>query len=80
MKNYNLTQQAKEWFVAMFEQLAENDEKMTAKIEFDLKEFVRFVIHYIYDYQAKRQWSHISQITAKITGYEERQMRRLAKK
>ena len=80
MKTYNLTPLAEEWFVAQFDALVNNNAEQLNPLEFDVREFERFVVRYVYDYQLTHQWyscGEIARMTAKICHYEERQIRRI---
>lgn len=57
MKQYNLTPLAEEWFTAQFDALVENKQDNARHVEFDVRAFTRFVIHYINDYHARHNWS-----------------------
>lgn len=77
MKHYNLTPLAQEWFVAQFDALVDNKQDNARHVEFDVRAFTRFVIHYINDYHARHNWSQEVQKTASIVHYQERQIYRI---
>lgn len=77
MKQYNLTPLAEEWFTAQFDALVENKQDNARHVEFDVRAFTRFVIHYINDYHARHNWSQEVQKTPSIVHYQERQIYRI---
>lgn len=76
----DLTPIAKEWFIEQFEQFVQGNEKKVTHFNFDLRDFLRFVIRYVLDYQLMRQWGNITITTARMLGYEDRSIRKFRKR
>ena len=80
MKRLNLTPLAKEWFKEQFALFIGEDSDKRDFFDFDVRDFCRFVILYVYDYQNERAWHHVAHNTALMLRYEQRSVNKILKK
>ena len=76
----DLTPLAKEWFVSQFVQFICDDATKVDRFVFDTRDFGRYVVNYVYDYQLVRGWAHVAHKTALMLNYEQRSVNKIRKK
>lgn len=80
-KEIDLTPLAQKLFVRIFQRMVSHaPQGKLPKFKFYVRDFARFIIQYLYDYQVMHQMDRIAPHTAEIFGYEERQIRRMQEK
>lgn len=80
MKELNLTPLAKEWFVDQFSAFAGDDVEKVDHFTFDVRDFVLFVVTFVYDYLHDRHFRHATRDTGYALNYEPRSVNKIIKK
>lgn len=80
MKELNLTPLAKEWFVNQFTDFVGDDVEKVDHFTFDVRDFVLFVVTFVYDYLHDRHFRHATRDTGYALNYEPRSVNKIIKK
>ena len=80
MKRLELTPLAKQWFVEQFAQFIGENPERRDDFYFDVRDFCKSLILYVYDYQDDREWQHVAHKTAFMLNYEQRSVNKIIKK
>jgi len=79
MKELDLTPLAKEWFVKQFTAFVGDDVEKVNHFTFDVRDFVLFVVTYVYDYLHDRYFRHATRDTGYALHYEPRSVNKIIK-
>lgn len=79
MKNLDLTPLAKEWFVAQFNAFVDDDVEKVDHFHFDARDFVLFVVTFVYDFLHDRHFRHATRDTGYALHYEPRSVNKIIK-
>lgn len=80
MKELDLTPLAKEWFVTQFISFVGDDVTKVDHFHFDVRDFVLFVVTFVYDFLHDRHFRHATRDTGYALNYEPRSVNKIIKK
>ena len=79
MKSLDLTPLAKQWFVENFVTFVNEDVTKVDHFTFDVRDFARFVVSFVYDYLHDRHFRHAARDTGYALNYEPRSVNKIIK-
>ena len=79
MKELDLTPLAKEWFVTQFISFVGDDVTKVDHFHFDVRDFVLFVVTFVYDFLHDRHFRHATRDTGYALHYEPRSVNKIIK-
>lgn len=79
MKKLDLTPLAKEWFVNQFIAFVGDDVEKVNHFSFDVRDFILFVVTFIYDFLHDRHFRHATRDTGYALHYEPRSVNKIIK-
>jgi len=79
MKDLDLTPLAKEWFVSQFISFVGDDVTKVDHFHFDVRDFVLFVVTFVYDFLHDRHFRHATRDTGYALHYEPRSVNKIIK-
>ena len=79
MKEFDLTPLAKKWFVENFVAFVNEDVSKVNHFHFNVRDFVLFVVTFVYDYLHDRHFRHATRDTGYALNYEPRSVFKIIK-